>query len=184
MSSRGLSCVLAQLPPGCTGAEVVAVWVWVDTQLWWCVPLVRGLFLWAQLLCSYNKATQADGRGDSKVSWWPHDKCWNRIVQVLFYCWQGGRQSDVDMTVLMHQVAWKCSSTVNCMTLHLLHMLKSALYVVHEGEAVFKIMWRCILKTPVQLQHWWENFPVIVPARDIAAVFLGKATHLNYCCTS
>lgn len=46
------------------------------------------------------------------------------------------------MTVLMHLVAWKCSSAVICLTLHLLqeHMLKSALYIVREGEAVFEIM--------------------------------------------
>lgn len=70
-------------------------------------------------------------------------------------------------------------------SLHLLHMPKSALHIVRERrEAVFKIMRRCILQIPVQLQHWLENFAVIVSARGIAAVFLGKATHLNYCCTS
>lgn len=119
MSSRGLPCVWAQLPPGCADAEAMAVWGWVDTQLCWrCVPLVRGLFLWTQLLCRCNEATPSDHRWDSNVSWWPYDKCWNRIVQVLFYCWRGETGSDVDVTVLMHLVAWNCSSAVICMTLY------------------------------------------------------------------
>lgn len=90
------------------------------------------------------------------------------------------------MIVLMHLVSWKCSSAVICMTLCtscICLNLSSTLYMKGR-EAVFKIMGRCILQIPVQLQHWLENFAVIVSARGIAAVFLGKATHLNYCCTS
>lgn len=50
--------------------------------------------------------------------------------------------SDVDVTILMHLVFWKCKYCCHLYeTLHLLHLPKAALlYIVHEGEAVFKIM--------------------------------------------
>lgn len=100
---------------------LLGVWMqWLCADGW--VPncgdvfLCEGLVLWTQLLCSSNKATQADYKWDSKVSWWPYGKCWNRIVQVLFYCWSVARGSDVDVTVLMHLVA-SGSSAVICVTL-------------------------------------------------------------------
>lgn len=36
----------------------------------------------------------------------------------------------------------------------------------------------------MELQYGLENLAVIVSARGIAAVFLGKVTHLKYCCTN
>lgn len=40
------------------------------------------------------------------------------------------------------------------------------------------------MKTQVELQHGLENFAVIISARGIAAVFLGKVTHFNCCGTN
>jgi len=36
----------------------------------------------------------------------------------------------------------------------------------------------------VELQHGLEDFAVMVSARGVAAVFLGKVTCLNYCCAN